>query len=501
MTAGPLALLIGIVAGILAGERLGASGAVPVLLTGGLAAACSLTGRGRRHLALAMVAASLLACAATQRALDGLARSPLAAAVAGRRGGSLVATLVDDPVTTQYSTRVLVRSTSFAGRASGGRTVLVVAGRDVGRRLAVLEAGDRITLDGRLRPLTAFDRRQRWRHAVGRFDAHKLSGFSAPRGLLARTANTARALVLRGTQVLPTRERALLAGFLLGDTRGIDAREVGEFRAAGLSHLLAVSGANVAFALALVGPLLRRLRLGTRFVAGLATLAVFGTMTRWEPSVLRACAMAGLAMLAVLVGRPVPAARLLVLAVGGLLLADPFLLHSVGFALSAGAAAGIVVLGAPLEARLRLPRVVREPLAATLAAQAGVLPVLLSVFGTIPLVALPANVLAVPAAGPITVWGLAAGVLGGLAGPDAARLLEAPTAALLHWVEVVAHAASGVSLPVDGRGVLGLVALGAALAAAKLLRSRTPVVSAATGSAARAGIHGADERDLRRQSR
>ena len=85
---------------------------------------------------------------------------------------------------------------------------------------------------------------------------------------------------------------------MLGDTRAIPGELVDDFRASGLSHLLAVSGANVAFALAVAEPVLRRRSLATRFAGGLAVLAVFGTMTRWEPSVLRACVMAGLVMLA-----------------------------------------------------------------------------------------------------------------------------------------------------------------------------------------------------------
>ena len=86
--------------------------------------------------------------------------------------------------------------------------------------------------------------------------------------------------------------RALYAGFVLGDDRGQPVEITDDFRASGLSHLLVVSGQNVAFVLALVSPLLRRLRLGWRLVAGLALLLLFGVLTRWEPSVLRAEAMA-----------------------------------------------------------------------------------------------------------------------------------------------------------------------------------------------------------------
>lgn len=243
------------------------------------------------------------------------------------------------------------------------------------------------------------------------------------------------------------------------DTRAIPPALVDDFRDAGLSHLLAVSGANVAFALAIAEPGLRRLRLGPRFAGGLAVLVLFGTMTRWEPSVLRASVMAGLVMLARLLGRPADARRVLVLAALGLLVVDPFLLHSVGFLLSCGACAGIVTASGGIARHLRGPAWFREALAVTAAAQVGVAPVLLAVFGTIPLVALPANVLAAPFVGPLTIWGIVASVVGGALGPWAARWLQLPTLAMLRAVELVAHAAARVPLALDAPTTVGLTVL------------------------------------------
>src|SRR5262249_53085091 len=194
-------------------------------------------------------------------------------------------------------------------------------------------------------------------------------------------------------------------------------------------HLLAVSGANVAFVLALTRPLVRGLGLRAQLLAGLTVLVLFGTMTRWEPSVLRACVMAACSMTALFLGRPTAGVRLLPLAVVALVLADPFLIPSIGFLLSCGASAGIAFLAAPITARLRGPHWLREPLGVTLAAQIGVAPVLVPVFGSVPLAALPANLIAAPVAGPLTVLGLVTGVAGGAGGaraPRSARPLHAP---------------------------------------------------------------------------
>jgi competence protein ComEC len=297
------------------------------------------------------------------------------------------------------------------------------------------------------------------------------------RAPLDRFANDVRARVLAGSQHLAPVERSLLAGFLLGDTRGVPYELTEQFRAAGLTHLTAVSGENVAFVLALFAPLLRRLGLGGRVVLTVAVLVCFGTMTRWEPSVLRAIAMSITALLAGYVGRPTASLRVLLLAASGLLLVDPFLLHQVGFLLSCGASLGIALWSQPITARLRGPGWMREVLGVTAAAQLGVAPVLIPVFGAMPLVALPANLFAVPLAAPLTMWGIVAGVVGGLArplSPAVPYLLELPTVGLLHALLSVADLAARVPFAVDGRGACAFVAVGALVAAVHRARRLRP---------------------------
>lgn len=457
---GPAVALAALVAGILVGEARGPGSATGPLVVAVALLIAALRWRGRRGFVIAVVACALLGGAVMQRALHGLEVSPLAAAVELRTRVEVEGTLVDDPSGPRFEVHVLVRLGQVNGSSAGRRTVLLVGGGDVTSRLRVLSAGDHVTVEGTIEPLSGFDTRYRWLHAVAQVQVHELVDFGPPRSPLSRLANSARAAVLRGGTALPATERALLAGFLLGDTRALPDELVRDFRDAGLSHLLAVSGANVAFVLAIVGPVLRRLRLGSRLVGGLAVLVLFGTMTRWEPSVLRASAMAGIAMAATFLGRPAPATRLLAFAAIGLLVADPFLVHSVGFLLSSGAAAGILLLGPAISARIPGPRVIGDALGVTAAAQVGVLPVLLPVFGTMPLIALPANLFAAPVVGPLTVWGLVAGLVGGLLGPGPARVFQLPTFALLRFVETVARVAASQPLAIDGRDLCGLVAIG-----------------------------------------
>jgi competence protein ComEC len=472
---GPIALVAAAVAGARVGEQLGPAPAMGLLAVGLLGGAAALfVPRRAVRLIIGIVAIALLSVAFMQRALDGLAHSPLTRPRDSRASATITATLVDDPAGGGYSARMLVRVRRIDGRPAGSRTVLVTAGGGAAARLRLTEAGDEVELSGWLQPLTGFDSRLRWQHAVARFDAVELLAFEPARSPLLRTANGLRDRVLAGGRRLPATERALMAGFLLGDTRALPRDVAEDFRASGLTHLLAVSGANVAFVLALTRPVLRRLSLRAQLVAGLGVLVVFGTMTRWEPSVLRACTMAACSMTALSLGRPTAGLRVLALAVVALVLADPFLLHSIGFLLSCGASAGIALMAVPVAARLPGPLWLREPLGVTLAAQLGVAPVLIPVFGSVPLAALPANLLAGPLAGPLTILGFVTGLAGGAVEswwPGLAAALQAPTGLLARAVLEVAAIFSRLPIDVDARAAWAIVAGVALLGAARLRRN------------------------------
>jgi competence protein ComEC len=490
LTTGALLAVAAVVAGVLTGERLGPRPAralvVGVALT--LVVAAVLTRHRRRGLGpLLLLALALAGVASMQRALDGLS-GPVAALARERAEVTVAARFTGDPASRFAEVRVPVRLEAVArsgvafpcdGRNCNARTsalVLVAARGATASRLRLLSAGDVVVVSGELEPLGGWEERLRWRHLAARLEASDLVALGpAPSGLLG-LAGRLRGLIQRGTATLPATERALVAGFLLGDTRELPGDVAGDFRASGLSHLLAVSGANVALALALAAPVLRRLGLGGRLVGGGAILVVFAAMTRFEPSVLRASAMAGLSLLAVFLGRPASAGRLLALAVAGLLLADPFLVHSLGFRLSVAASAGIVAWARPLAGRLPGPSRMRQALAVTAAAQLGVAPVAIPAFGSLPLAALPANLVAAPLSAALAVWGMGAGLVGGLlAGPwpRGAALLQVPSGALAATVAEVASIAARlpgrVSLP---QGLLALSALAAATWRASARRRR-----------------------------
>ena len=466
----PWAGVAALVAGGRLGESLGPGRAASEL---GVALGCTvvaLIARRRPRQAAMVVACVLLGAATTERALHGLVDTPVRALADRGASAQVSGTLADDPGGSRFRTSVLVRVSELRSGSNRyhdvGRTVLVVGTGNAASRLGLLVAGDHVSVRGWLRPLDGFEARLRWRHAVATFEATDVLDLMPSSSPLAVVANRARDEIERGVRPLPDPERGLVIGFLVGDTRAVPPEVIEQFRAAGLSHLLAVSGANVAFVLALVAPVLRRRSLRGRLIITIATIVAFGAMTRWEPSVLRACAMAGIGAVAVFLGRPSAGLHVLGLAVSALVLADPFLVHSVGFLLSSGASLGILVFGPWLARHLPGPRVVRDGLAVTLAAQIGVAPVLIPVFGAVSLVSIPANLVAVPLAEPLTVVGMVGAVVSARCASAApiARSALVPAWALARAVRGVARVASAEPLAIGPRGiVVVLLVIGAAV--------------------------------------
>jgi competence protein ComEC len=407
----------------------GAWVALPVPLPAALAVA--VVAAVVRRPALVAVAGTVLASALAAPAWAGLAPPPTAE-VEG------VAVLVGDPSWAFGAVRVDVRL--------GDRRLEAWAR---GQPAAVLDdrlSGEQVRLRGWVRaPTPATRQRLAVRHIGARLDVEVIEGWRSG-NLASRAANGLRRTLGRGAQPLGDDDRSLLLGVVLGDDRDQSDELRLAFRGSGLSHLLAVSGENVAFVLALAGPVLRRMGLRWRWLATLGLLGFFGLLTRWEPSVLRAGFMAALACTAWTLGRPTSRLRLLALAVSAAVVVDPLLVHALGFQLSVGATAGIALLAGPLGRRLPGPSWFAEPLAVTIAAQIGVAPVALPAFGGLPLASLPANLLAVPAAAPLTAWGLTGGVLAGLAGPPFDGWLHVPSRLLAGWLAGVARWGAGLPL-------------------------------------------------------
>lgn len=330
--------------------------------------------------------------------------------------------------------------------------------------------GERVRIEATLRPLNDAPIWLRAQGIAGRATITHASGFTEGR-LHTRVANSVRRTIEAGAVSLGREQRALFTGLVYGDDRRQSPLTADNFAGAGLTHLLAVSGQNVAFLLAIVGPGLRKLGHRKRLIAVGVVLLVFATMTRFEASVLRASVMAAIAAMGALIGTAVPAQRVLTLTVIALLAIDPLLVHSVAFQLSLAASAGILLWSARVARALPGPRPLIDALAVTATAQFAVAPILLWRFGPLPVASLPANVLAGPAAGPVMMWGMTAGWVAGLVPSGVAEVIHLPTRMLVGWIDAVALRCASLPLGELGPAPLAACGLGAWLG---LRSSREP---------------------------
>ena len=433
-----------------------------------------------RHGALVVAA---LACAAASAAgvgtrLSAIGSGPVRALAVAGAGATLDATVTDSPQPVSSKGREIIMVRVRAERVHGhGRVigtrvpVLVLAAAPRWRSLAISQ---RVRFTGRMIPpdhaelLAAV--------VVVRGPPVVVGGPTAIQG----AAETVRAKLREACDPLPAAQRAVLPGMVVGDTSRLDRHLEEDFRAAGLSHLMVVSGANLAIVAGAVLGLARFAGLGRRRAAALAAAAVLGFMivARPEPSVLRATVMAMIGLLALVTGRKRHGVAGLSGAVVLLVLADPALARSYGFALSVVATAALLVFAPRWRDLLcrRLPRVIAEPLAVAAAAQLACAPLLVMLSGELSLVAIGANLLAGPAVVPATLLGAAAGSVAPFALP-LARLLVWPAGLAVGWIVGVARVAAElpyatVAWPDGFVGGMVLLAVGAI--ALVLLRRSTP---------------------------
>ena len=214
------------------------------------------------------------------------------------------------------------------------------------------------------------------------------------------------------------------------------------------------------------------------YVLGAAGIAGFVLLARTEPSVVRAAAMGTVALVGMGVDGRRRGPRALGVAVVALLLVDPALAVSVGFALSAVATAGILLLAPGLRDSLMhwVPRWLAEAVAVPLAAQLAVTPLVAAISGQVSLVAVVANLAVAPVIGPATVLGLTGGLLG-LVWDPLGRVCGTLAGWCVGWLVTVAEHGAGLPVAAVGWGTdtlalttLTLLVVLLALALPRLLR-------------------------------
>jgi competence protein ComEC len=417
-------------------------------LAAGLAISCTalaaVCGGRWRPVAILMVCVAAVAGSCAWR-LVGLETSPVRDLAERRATVSVDAVVSADP-----------RHFSRFGSTSS------VVRLDV-RRITV-SAGHAQTWSGRF-PVVAFVRDAASDLSVGRHvEAHGRLQASTESGVVAllqvdrrsraqagawwwTSADRVRAGIRHAVRKAPPDPQALVPALVDGDDSRLRQQVRDEFRRAGLTHLLAVSGTNLTIVLMLALVVARASGIGRRrlLVVGFLAVAGFVLLARPDPSVVRAAAMGTVGLVAVAVGGQ-SGLRTLTTAMLALLFIDPWLAVSAGFVLSVCATGGILLAANPLAARLSrwMPPWCALALAVPLAAQWACLPAVVALSGEVSMVGIAANVVAAPLVAPATVAGLVGGLLDLLNG-DLALVPGTLAAWCAAGIVAIAHHAAGLA--------------------------------------------------------
>jgi competence protein ComEC len=448
--------------------------------------------RGVRGLiALAALSCFVVAAASGAARMMALDRGPVAGLADVRAHVAAQVVLIEDPVVRRGTTgqtrtyavaRARIEHIGGRGQSSSVRAPVLLVG---GSQLLTAVPGQRLRISGRLAPadasegLAALLRATRPPTVVG----------NAP--WVQRWTEPLRQGLRDSVDDLPAGPRGLIPALVVGDRSGLPPEVTDDMRAAGLLHLNAVSGTNVAIILAAVLAVARATGVrsyGLPTIAGTAVVA-FVVLARPQPSVLRAAVMGLVVLLAHASGGTRRGLVALAAAVFVLVLVDPFLARSVGFSLSVLATAGILVLAPRWTNAMAVwfPQSLAAAVAVPLAAQLACTPLIVTVSGQLSVVAVFANLLVAPAVAPATVFGAAAAVTAPL-WSFGGTLLGFGAGLPAWWIVAVAHGAAAfpgaaVGVPTGGiRHVCGAIAVTvlAAWAISRALRSRWVTVGLAT---------------------
>jgi competence protein ComEC len=382
--------------------------------------------------------------------------------------------------------RVVLDDVTVDGAPRSGGIHVIVYGDG-----APIHAGQRVALHARLRRAAALHNPDGFDHAaflardgirvVGSAGAHRMTVIDPATPWPGEIRRRALAAIERG---LPAVSASLLGGLLIGARGDLPGDVLDGFRRAGVYHVLAVSGFNVALVTAAVftTALLVRASRRTAALASIAFVLGFAAVVGPEPSVLRATIMAALVLVALLLDREASVVNSLAVAAVLILAVRPHDLVEPGFQLSFAATLGIVLVPLP-----RHP--VLASIAVSLAAQLAVLPVTLAHFNQVSTVGILANLAVVPLAGVATVLGLAAVAASVVSDLLAGALFDAAWPLLL-LMRGVAHAAAsmpGALVHLPAPSWIAIVAYAVGLGAALTCwtwRATHARVSAIAGAAA-----------------
>lgn len=370
------------------------------------------------------------------------------------------------------------------GLMRAGHVLFLVRAR--GQAPSRIDTGDVVHVEGRV---VAATRGARALRAHATLDADLIGRTGRRRGGLAGRLDSIRrrSMAVLGADRGPA--GALVAGVVLGQDDRLSPGLEEQMRAAGLTHLTAASGQNVAFiaAIAAFAGLIAGTGVQTRWLLALALIVVYVPLCGAGPSIVRAGIMGAATIAAAIAGRPGSRLDALLLAAALTLGHDPRIAADLGWQLSFAAVIGIAAV-APVIARrlvrLHVPHPIATVVAATLAATLATAPLLAVRVQRPSPWSIPANVLAAPAIPALMAIGVPAAVVGQFAPEPGARLARAarvPAAYLIVLAQRFSEPPTLVRIPPPAHGTMRITALDVGQGDATLIQAAGAAVLVDSG--------------------
>ncbi|OHB15600.1 MAG: hypothetical protein A2431_02540 [Candidatus Zambryskibacteria bacterium RIFOXYC1_FULL_39_10] len=338
---------------------------------------------------------------------------------------SFEATIIDEPDVRDTSARYTVKPT-----LSSKSLVLLITDR-----FPEYKYGDKIKVSGKLDlPKnftsdngTEFDyisylSKDQIHFLIYRPEIEKLEGNNGNK-IIANLYSLKNIFIEKISNVVPEPNSSLLGGLIFGAKQSLGTELLDDFRKVGLIHIVVLSGYNItiiAVGIFYLTSFLGRRKLG--FVIGAVSILLFAIMVGLGATVIRACIMSLISILAVYLGRPADALRFLFIAGLLMLLWNPLLLfYDPSFQLSFMATLGLILFSPFIISYISKNKIgkyipqkfgMREIVASTLAVQFFVLPLLIKMSGFVSLISFLVNPLVLP----LVPWAMAFGALTGAIG-------------------------------------------------------------------------------------
>ena len=218
-------------------------------------------------------------------------------------------------------------------------------------------------------------------------------------------------IIQTAKEILPEETEGLMIGILIGENEGIADEIKQNFSKSSLSHIVAISGSHITYIVMGLSFILSKSKIPKRgiYILTIIALIIFMFITRFSPSVVRACIMGIIMLFSRVVHRKLDILNSIALSLIIILIDNPFAINDIGLQLSYLGTLGIVFLNKPISNFLEkhMNKKIAETLAITMSAQIAIMPIMMINFNTISTVFIISNLVAVPLSGAITIYGYA----------------------------------------------------------------------------------------------